>query len=261
MFRIKPALTAALIALAGASALTGCGSSNDDNFDDRANTAEPKARFVHAIPAGPAVTLFRQGAPIAGVTGVDYKFGSQYFGVDTGVSSYSLHTVTGDREVATAQIDAQRGRKYTLLAFPATSGVELATIDDPFSKSLVSDNARVRVVNGSPNAAPIDVYMTGTTVDLNAANPNFAAIGYKNANPASGADSLSFEANTYLLRITEAGAKSAIFTKTVVVPRNADWLLVTLAASGSGIVRPNDIRVLLVRADDAASATDELTSD
>ena len=260
MFKRTYLARTAVVALAGITLLSSCGRANDDNFDDRVNLAEPKVRFIHAIPAGPALSLFRNGVVQPGATNVDYKFGSQYFGVGRGQTAFSAHTVAIDREVANATIDTQRGRKYTLVALPALSGVELLSIDDPFSKSLASDNARIRVVNASPNTGKIDVYLTGATVDLSAATPIIAAVGYKEASPASGSNSIELEGNTYLLRITSAGSKSAAFTTTLNVPKNADWLLVTLAESGAAILRPNDIRVLLVRADDSGKATDELVS-
>ena len=250
----------AVLAVASITLLASCGRSNDDNFDDRVNLAEPKIRFVHAIPAGPALSLFRNGVVEPAVTNVDYKFGSQYFGVGRGQTALSAHTVAIDREVANATIDAQRGHKYTMVALPASSGVELLTIDDPFSKSLASNKARIRVINASPNAGKIDVYLTGAALDLSAAIPFIAAVGYKEASPASGSNSIELDGNSYLLRITGAGSKSAVFTATLNVPKNGDWLLVTLAESGTGILRPNDIRALLVHADDTGKATDELVS-
>ena len=260
MFHCKYLTYTAVVALASVALLSSCGRGNDDNFDDRVNLAEPKVRFIHAIPAGPALSLFRNGVVEPGATNVDYKFGSQYFGVNKGPTALSTHTVSIDREVANTTIDAQRGRKYTVAALPASSGVELMTIDDPYSKSLSSDNARVRVLNAAPNAGKIDVYLTGTSVDLSAATPIVAAVGYKEASPASGSNSVELEGNTYLLRDTSAGTKSAAFTATLSVPKNGDWLLVILAESGAAIVRPNAIRVLLVRADDSAKATDEIES-
>ena len=40
--------------------LVACGGS-DDSFDDRADIADPKVRFVHAVPGAPNVTLQRNG--------------------------------------------------------------------------------------------------------------------------------------------------------------------------------------------------------
>ena len=116
------------------------------------------------------------------------------------------------------------------------------------------------MLNAAPNTGKIDVYLTGTSVDLSASTPIVAAVGYKEASPASGSNSVELEGNTYLLRITSAGSKSAAFAATLTVPKNGDWLLVTLAESGAAILRPNDIRVLLVRADDSSKATDEIVS-
>lgn len=68
------------------------------------------------------------------------------------------------------------------------SNVDLLTVDDPYNKSLVNDNARVRVINAAVNAPGIDVYLTPTGVDFNVVAPTMSSIGYKGVNPPTGAN-------------------------------------------------------------------------
>ena len=65
-----------MLGLASATLLAACGDGNDDSFDDRADIADPKPRFVHAAPAAPAFTLVRNGAPASNATGAAYKYAS-----------------------------------------------------------------------------------------------------------------------------------------------------------------------------------------
>ena len=247
------------LSLASVALVAACGGSNDDDTDDRAGTADPKVRFVHAVPGGPAVTLQRNGAAESGVTNVEYKYANQYYDVATEAYTFSLRTATGNVELATANLSAERGDKYTLLALPTAEGAELLAIEDPYNKSLTSNDARLRVINASVNAQPFDVYVTAANVDLATLSPQIINVGYKQAAPASGADSVKVEGGSYVLRLTPAGSKAAFFTATVTVPENGDWLLVTLPDDATPQTE-NAVRILRVRSDDSADATEEIVT-
>ena len=246
---------ALLLSIATTSLLVACG--GDDSFDDRTGLADPRARFVHAVPGGPAVTLQRNGMPETAATNVDYKFGSQYYDVATQVSQFSLRDATSGNQIATASVDTQRGHKYTLVALPTLTGVELQVIDDPFNKSVTSNDARLRVINAAPNAQTFDVYLTAPNANLATTAPSMSGVAYKQVSPASGADSAEVDGGGYQLRVTPQGSKTVIFNRMVTLPDNGDWLLVVLPDDAAPAT-PNAIRVLLVRADDTADATDEL---
>jgi Domain of unknown function (DUF4397) len=254
MIQIPKTLRFLLVAAASAGLLAACGGSDDDSFDDRADIADPKVRFVHAVPGAPNVTLQRNGTNESGITDVAYKYASQYYDVSTENYTFTLRAASGGTELATSTINADRGNKYTLVALPTDSGVELLPIRDPFNKSVTSDDARVRVLNGAANSAAFDVYITAAGADLATATPRLAAIGYKQVAPASGNDSVDIEGGTYQLRLTPAGSKTPFFDQTVVAPADGDWLLVALPDQAT----PNSVRILLVRSDDNSDATDEI---
>jgi len=237
--------------------LAACGGGNDDSLDDRADVADPKVRFVHAVPGGPDVTLQRNGANESDATNMAYKSASQYYDVRTEGYTFSLRTATGNIELARTNLSADRGNKYTLVALPALSGVELLTIRDPYNKSVASDDARLRVINAAANAQPFDVYVTAATADIAASTPQLAGIGFKQAKPGDGSDSIDVERGVYRIRLTLAGTKAVIFNATVNVPENGDWLLVVLPEGAT----PNSVRVLLVRSDDSNDATDEIVTE
>jgi hypothetical protein len=256
MIQIPKALRFLLLAAASVSLLAACGGSDDDSFDDRADIAQPKVRFVHAVPGAPNVTLQRDGVAETGATDVAYKFASQYYDVSTRDYTFTLRTVSGNTELASRAVNADRGNKYTLVALPTDSGVELLPIRDPYNKSLTSDDARVRVLNAAANAEPFDVYITAAGADLATATPRMSALGYKQVLPSSGNDSVEIAAGAYQVRLTPAGSKTPFFDAAVTAPADADWLLVALPDQAT----PNSVRLLLVRSDDSSDATDEITA-
>jgi hypothetical protein len=253
----SPARRLFLLAAVSAGVLAACGGSDDDSLDDRVGTADPKVRFVHAVPGGPNVTLRRDGNAEAGVANVAYKFANQYYNVGNETYTFSLRTAMGDVELATHTLDVDRGSRYTLVALPTASGVELMSIRDPFNKSVASDDARLRVLNAAVNAVPFDAYVTAVDAPLTTATPALADVTYKEAAPGSGDDSIDLEGGTYRLRLTPTGTKAPFFNATVSVPANGDWLLVVLPEDAL----PNHVRVLLVRSDDSNDATDEIVGE
>jgi hypothetical protein len=247
-----------LLALAIFPALLAACGGSDDSFDDRADIADPKVRLIHAIPGGPAVTLFRdsqtQGAE---VTNMGYKGASNYFDTERGTHTWSVRTASAPvLTIGTQTFETKQGNKYTLLAVPdAGSLTEVQLIADPYNKSITSDDARVRVFHAAFNTGNVDVYVTAPAVNIASVPPNLPAVGFKQAAPASGADSIDLEGGAYTLRITAAGTKTVLFTAAVTIPKDADWLLVPVPGS----VTPGDMRVLVVQSDVGAPAT-ELTN-
>lgn len=241
-----------LLASAPMLLVAACGG-GDDSVDDRLDIADPKVRFVHAIPAGPNVGFYRNTEVAGGVADVGYQYASKYFVVDTAPADYSVKTTTGGIEIGKMNINPSRGNKYTFIAVPGeATTTNMLFIDDPYDKELTANNARVRVVNASFNAQNIDVYLTGPTVDIATVGPNFAAAAYKTAVPASSANSNDFTAGSYVLRVTTAGTKNVIFAAPVDIQTNADLLLLTLPAS----VTANDVKVLSVIADSGQPSTE-----
>jgi len=244
-----------LLALAVIPAvLAACGGS-DDSFDDRADIADPKVRLVHAVPGGPDISLFRDGAPqAADVTAMAYKGASNYFDTDRGSHTWEVRTATNPAVPLGSQtFETHTGNKYTLIAVPNGASItEVMMVADPYNKSITSDDARVRVFNAAFNTPQFDVYLTATATNLNAVGPTLGGAAYKQAVPASGADSIDLEGGSYVLRLTAPGTKTVFFTAPVTLPKNADWLLVPVP----GGLAPGDVRVLVVQSDMGAPATE-----
>lgn len=247
-----------LLAFAPALLMAACGG-GDDSLDDRLNVADPKVRLVHAVPFGPNVSLFRNDIAQAGdVTNLPYKGASRYFDVPVQSQRWDVRSTNAPvTTIGSAAFDAQRGNKYTLIAVPDSGSLTaVALIEDPFNKSIASDNARLRMFNAAFNAGSVDVYLTAPAADIGVATPTFSAVRYKQANPVSGADSVEVEGGVYRLRLTSAGTKNVIFNTTLDLAKNADWLLTSVPGS----VTPNDVKVLVVKSDEGAPATELSTT-
>ena len=236
--------------------VAACGG-GDDSVDDRLSVADPKVRFVHAIEGGPAVGLYRNGGTIGGVNGVNYRFASNYFDVSSTAADYSVRTTAGNVQLSNLNFNPHQGDKYTFVAYAGTLGApSVLFIEDPYNKSLTSNDARVRVVNGANNTSSVDVYLTAPSVDLNTVSPNFASVALGSAVPGTGADSHEFGANNYQLRIPTAGTKTVIFNAPLNLSQNADMLLVAVP---SGLL-PNQIKILAVTADSGTTAPEIVTA-
>jgi len=233
--------------------LAACGG-GDDSFDDRADIADPKVRLVHAIPGAPNVSLFRDG--MSAVTNMAYKGASDYFDTEGSVHLWEVRTTTTPSvTVGSQQFETHTGNRYTLIAVPdGGSLTDVVLIADPYNKSIVSDDARVRVFNAAANTAGVDVYITAPAVNIADVAPNLAGAGFKQAVPASRDDSIDLEGGNYTLRLTAAGTKTVIFTAPVTLPKDADWLLVPIAKS----VTPGDVSVLVIQPTSSAPSTELL---
>jgi len=245
------------LAVLPAVLLAACG--GNDGIDDRLGTADPKVRLVHAVPAAPNVSLFRDDAvnpENTNVTNIAYKGASAYFDVSANTHKWEVKTATTPAvSVGAVSFDHHRGNKYTLVAVPnAGSLTEVVAIDDPFEKGLTTDNARVRVFNAAFNTTGVDVYLTAPGTPLaNVAAP-FVGVNFKQAVPGSGGNSMELEGGNYVLSVTATGTKTVLFSAPVTIDKNADWLLMPVPAS----ITPNDMHVLVIRSD-AGPAT-ELTN-
>ncbi|MEY4563921.1 MAG: hypothetical protein RLZZ618_3198 [Pseudomonadota bacterium] len=244
-----------LLALTPMLLVAACGG-GDDSLDDRLDIADAKIRLVHAVPLAPNVSLFRNNvARNAEQTNLAYKDASNYLYTESGTATWDVRTATGGANVGTATFDASRGNKYTLVAVPdATTGTELLFISDPYDKELTATNARVRVLNASFNATSVDVYLLPANTAITAVSPDFPAVNYKSANPASGSNSKDITAGgrAYTLAITAKDSKVPVFSAAVTVPNNDDWLLTLVPDS----VARNDVKVLLVKSDASAPAVE-----
>ena len=214
-----------LAACVPALVLAACG--GGDSLD----IAEPGVRLVHASPIATDVSLVRESDDTVIVADAAYPYASDYIDVDSGLSDWTVRTVVGDLVVDTVTIDAEHGKKYSVIVAPdspVTNGAYLVV--DPYEKPLGSDSTRLRAFNATYATGAIDVYMTavGTNIAGPGVNPLIAGVEAKTAGPASGDDSADLPAGDFQVTLAAAGTKTILFTGKLSIGPDRDLLMVVV---------------------------------
>lgn len=245
------------VALMPMGLLAACGGGDTE---DRLNLNDPNVRFVHAArlaaDVAPDVTLYRGTTAQSDATDVGFGFISDYFDVSTSAADWSVHTSTGDVTLDTVKgFDPSRGNLYTFFAVAdGAADVKLVVVRDPYNKSLLSNEARVRVFNAASNADALDVYMTRSGDSVASSDPVVSGVKLDEAGPVSGDNSKSIDSGRWTLSLTTAGRETVRFSSSVSLDDNDDVLFVVVNEPDSD----TGLRVLMkVDNDDPV----ELTSD
>lgn len=212
--------------------LAACGGGSD--AQDSLNVNDPAVRFVHAarLAGGlaPDVTLYRNNDSQPDAREVGFGFISDYFDVPTNPADWSLRTATGDLTLDTLNnFDPSRGNLYTFFAVAdGDAAVDLVVVRDPYSKSLLSNEARVRLFNASKNADSLDLYLTKSGDTIANSDPLVSGVTRNHAGPASGDNSKAIDSGTWRLTLTGAGRETARFRSTIELEHDQDVLFVVV---------------------------------
>lgn len=263
-----------LVAACAAALLAGCGGSSND-VGKEVGLQNPEVHFVNAVPiapngaAAPNLDLFVNGSTLSGQTNVPYKGVTNFANIGTGSTQvgYGLTGTAASAALASGTFaNVSNGHEYTVIALPsitASNGYGIGLIDDPFDKGLLSNDARVRSFNASPNAPNVDVYIVppGTT-SVSGMSPTMAGVSYGNAVPASGQDSLYLSGGSYMAIVTAAGTSTPIYESAQFsLANNADWLISTVPAGGvASALVPGQIHLLVAQGGNTSQPALELTN-
>lgn len=214
-----------LAACVPALALAACG--GGDSLD----IAQPGVRLVHASPIATDVSLYRESSGLVVVADAAYPFASDYVDVESGLSDWTVRSAVGGAIVDTVAIDAERGKKYSVVVAPDSAVTNSAyLIIDPYEKPIGSDSTRLRVFNATYATGDVDVYMNaiGTDIADPGVNPLIAGIESKTAGPQSGEDSVDLPAGDFQVTLTAAGTKTILFTGMLSIGPDRDLLLIAV---------------------------------
>jgi len=118
--------------------------------------------------------------------------------------------------VATISFTVADNLDYTVYATGGTGGTPVtnfvATDANPVP---TASQVEVRIVNMSPSAGAVDVFVTAPNADLSAATPTAAGLAYQSASPYA-----VFSPGTYRVRAVPAGTLPAVRATSVVVTLN-----------------------------------------
>jgi Domain of unknown function (DUF4397) len=219
------------LALAGAIALAACGGSDE--------LAAPTMRLVHLAPDSPRLSLYKDGDRQREADDVYYKEASDYYSTASFDETWSVRTGSGGSTVGSVDINTRLGHRYSIVVLPVSATESsLVVINDPYDKPIGSSSTRLRLMNASPTAASIDLYMNLKSTDISAPgiNPFIAGTAYRSAGPKSGDDSKDIPGGLFQLRITASGSKTVLFSGPIDFDDDEDVLVMTVsdptAASG-----------------------------
>jgi hypothetical protein len=261
-------------AACGAALLAGCGGSSND-VGKEVGLQNPEVHFVNAVPiapngtAAPNLDLLVNGSTLSGQTNVPYKGVTNFANIGTGSTqvSYGLTGTAASAALASGTFaNVSNGHEYTAIALPsitASNGYGIGLIDDPFDKGLLSNDARLRSFNASPNAPDLDVYIVAPgTTSVSGMSPTMAGVSYGNAVPASGQDSLYLSGGAYMAIVTAAGTSTPIYESAQFsLANNADWLISTVPAGGvASTLQPGQIHLLVAQGGNTSQPALELTN-
>ena len=220
------------LALACAIAVAACGGSDD--------LSAPTMRLVHLAPDSPRVTLYKDGDRQREADGVYYKEASNYYSTAPFDETWSVRTSSGGSTVGSVGINTHLGHRYSVVVLSTTATESsLVVINDPYDKPLGSSSTRLRLMNASPTAASIDLYMNLKSTDISAPgiNPFIAGTAYRSAGPKSGDDSKDIPGGLFQLRITAAGSKTVLFSGPIDFDDDEDLLVMTVSdpSTASGL--------------------------
>lgn len=182
---------AGLAGLVGLSGLAGCGGGED--------LSQARVRLVNASQAVDALDLVVDNRRVH--TAVAYGESPRYAGVDTDDPELRVARSGSPAALVTLRPSLSAGDRYTVVAYGGDGAVRAVLLDDNAGRPD-DDEARVRVLNGAPDAGPLDVYLTASTVALDDAEPLHAG-----AAAGTPTDFGTVDAATWRLRVTAAGDK------------------------------------------------------
>ena len=187
----------ALFAAAGAFVLTGC----DD--DDAA-----QLRVIHASPDAPAVNVKLDSRER--ISNLDYAHSSGYLEVGTGNDDITVEAIIpgGNADVISVPgFGFAKDVRYNIIAVDNTADIEPLVVNESAATPGAGEVA-VAVVHASPDAPPVDVYVTAPGTDVSDVNvlPNFS---FDFKDPAVDAGNLP--AGIYDITVTLAGTKTVAY--------------------------------------------------
>jgi len=189
--------------------------------------ATGRVRFVNLVtdPARVPVNAILESVPF----GVNLGYGAttpatlpspsnaNYSAILSGARSLVLKK-TADTTVVVATIGftVADNLDYTVYAIGGTGGVPVTNFVTTDANPVpTASQAEVRMVNMSPSAGALDVFVTAPNADLSTATPTAANLAYQTASPY-----VVFGPATYQVRAVPAGTLPAARSTSVVVTLN-----------------------------------------
>jgi hypothetical protein len=160
-------------------------------------------RFVHAAAGTDAVDLRVDDVEIR----TDATYGdevSAYGNIASGERDIAARLTDGDEDLAIATEDLDSGGQYTAVLVNGIDSQGIEVFADT-NTAAAEGKTRVRIINAAQIAGEVDVYVTDTDADLEAAEPTLTEVGMPSASKY-----VEVSSGEQRIRFTTAGTKTVL---------------------------------------------------
>ncbi|MGI9260915.1 MAG: DUF4397 domain-containing protein [Woeseiaceae bacterium] len=229
--------------LAAVLGLAACDSSNNPAPINVGTPAPPQATFdvqvLHASPDAPAVDVLIGTA--AGLSGVDYKVGSELLTRNVGTYAVQVDGITpGGPATVIGPVDLTfaADTQYSIVAVGDVANIAPIVLEQA-SAGPDAGNARLRVLHAAPLAPQVDVYATTPGADLAASAPVGSFSFTEDLGP------VQVPAGDYQIRVTLPNDPGTVVfdSGTVALTDGADLLVAAVENTATGLA-PISLAVL-----------------
>lgn len=190
--------------------------------------ASANIRVVQAVPNAPIVDLVvDDAAPL--VTGLNFRSATGFVRVQSGTRRIRLMSSAPVTTLLDDSVFFEFPRALTVISTGMVGGVEAVIAPDTAPLPIPGDIA-LRVIQASPAAGTVDVYITDANASIAAATPQLANLVFR-GNSAY----FSLPTGRYRVRLTIAGTKTVLYDITQVYPERSMRTVVTFDATGGGL--------------------------
>lgn len=185
-------------------------------------------RVVQAVPNAPIVDLVvDDAAPL--VSGLNFRTATGFLRVESGTRRIRLMSTAPATTLLDDSVFFEFPRALTVIATGMVGGVEAVIAPDTAPIPLPGDIA-LRVIQASPSAGTVDVYVTDANASLDAAVPVLEDLVFR-----GNSGYFMFPTGRYRVRLTTAGTKSVVYDITQVYAERSMRTVVTFDKTGGGL--------------------------
>jgi hypothetical protein len=219
------------------------------------SSSDACVRLVHAAPDAPPVDVYLNDAQIA--QNLEFGTATEYVLAPSGEGRGVRVTATGtpvEEAIIDASLDFDPGQAYEILVTGGGDDLE-ATITGTDLRPVAQGQARLRVINASPDAGAFDVGIAGDEENL------FEGIDFRDAT-----DYVVLDAGDYSLEVRPGGEDMTVALQSdatleegvtydlVALGRPDDQTLTLLALTAPVAIQTGDVATPEAASDDAAIA-------
>lgn len=168
-------------------------------------------RVVHDSPDAPALSvLANNNATSPLVPSLAYSSFTTYLSVVPNTYTFSVTPASNTGSVLVNQsVVLNAGRETTLVVIGKLAAISTLVTED--HRRRVATEAKLRIIQGSPTAGNVDVYLTAGGAGIASASPTYVGI------PVGGDTSFQgFTAGSYDMTVTTSGSKTVVLGPTTI---------------------------------------------